>query len=233
MVSRGGSKLRYAVWTLVVGVVFYWQAGKVTVHHLWRGHRGPLLISWISISVSCTLILSEQLSGTGCWLKDWLEGGNWWLPGTWSLPGWTHRPLLSMVAKTCKVFALICAQPGCSARGCLLPPQRMRRYYGAAEIVNWKNYMEMMPSLSPTLLKQVFANPWVGGVELNKAVAQCTLAPMCSCFCAQHGSCSRSAETPETRAGAHVVYPALLSFCSSFGISGREKSFGWYCCCGQ
>lgn len=33
-------------------------------------------------------------------------GGNWWLPETWSLPGWTHRPFTSMVTKTCGVFAL-------------------------------------------------------------------------------------------------------------------------------
>lgn len=115
-----------------------------------------------------------------------------------------------------------CAQPGW---GLLLPPQQEGRYYRAAEIVNWKNYMEMMPSPSPTLLRQVFANPCVGGIGLSKAVVQRTLPPMCSHLGAQHGSCSCSVETLETRAGAHVVCPALLSFCSYVGIScaGRHQ----------
>lgn len=33
-------------------------------------------------------------------------GGNWWLPGTWSLPGWTHKPFTSIVARIWRVFAL-------------------------------------------------------------------------------------------------------------------------------
>lgn len=40
--------------------------------------------------------------------------------------------------------------------------------------------MEMMPSPSPTLLRQVFANPGVGGNGLNKPILKRTLAPMCS-----------------------------------------------------
>lgn len=97
-----------------------------------------------------------------------------------------------------------------------------------------------MPSPSPTLLRQVFANSWVGGNGLNKRILKRTLVPMCS----HSGSLSvRQLQLLSGNSGNYGCgscclcrFAELLLIHGDFlwwETPGGGKYFGWYCLCGQ